>query len=142
MVLQRRDANAQDVAFSVWDRNIQLALYSVAIYLPTACLETGGNVLRGWTHRSWGIACLHAAGGILVALSVLYTSSITKTGGGVRVAGADDGAWERLLRRAAQRGNHVGVFRGDSHRFRVQGRLRRGRGTEEATRGSDLPRQP
>ena len=79
MVLKRRDANAPDVAFSVWDRNVQLALYSVAIYLPTACLETGGNVLRGWTPLVWGIACLHAAGGILVALSVLYTSSITKT---------------------------------------------------------------
>ena len=79
MVLKRRDANAQDVAFSVWDRNVQLALYSVAIYLPTAWLETGGNVLRGWTPLVWGIACLHAAGGILVALSVLYTSSITKT---------------------------------------------------------------
>ena len=65
--------------FSVWDRNIQLALYSIGIYLPIAWFETNGNVLDGWTPLVWGIACLHASGGILVALAVLYTSSITKT---------------------------------------------------------------
>lgn len=65
--------------FSVWDRNIQLALYSIAIYAPMAWVETGGDLLAGWTPLVWGIACLHAAGGILVALSVLYTSSVTKT---------------------------------------------------------------
>ena len=27
--------------FSVWDRNIQLALYSIGIYLPIAWFETG-----------------------------------------------------------------------------------------------------
>ena len=63
----------------MWDRNIQLALYSIAIYAPMAWVETGGDLLAGWTPLVWGIACLHAAGGILVALSVLYTSSVTKT---------------------------------------------------------------
>jgi hypothetical protein len=33
----------------------------------------------------WFISCLHAAGGILVALSVLYSDSVTKT---VAVSGA------------------------------------------------------
>ena len=69
----------QERPFSVWDRNIQLALYSAAMYVPMAWLETGGNVFRGWTPLVWGIACLHASGGILVALSVLYSSSVTKT---------------------------------------------------------------
>ncbi|ACO61146.1 Drug/Metabolite transporter superfamily [Micromonas commoda] len=66
--------------FSVWDRNIQLAMYSIAIYLPMAFLDVGGaNILEGWTPLVWGIACLHASGGVLVALSVLYSSSVTKT---------------------------------------------------------------
>ena len=34
--------------FSVWDRNIQLAMYSIAIYLPMAFLDVGGaNILEG-----------------------------------------------------------------------------------------------
>ena len=65
--------------FSVWDRNVQLALWSSAIYLPAAWLETGGELLRGWTPLVWLIAMLHASGGVLVALSVLYSSSVTKT---------------------------------------------------------------
>lgn len=32
--------------FSVWDRNIQLAIYSIIIYLPAACYETGWQVCR------------------------------------------------------------------------------------------------
>ena len=79
MVLKRRGVALRMSRSRCVGQERQLALYSVAIYLPTACLETGGNVLRGWTPLVWGIACLHAAGGILVALSVLYTSSITKT---------------------------------------------------------------
>jgi solute carrier family 35 (UDP-sugar transporter), member A1/2/3 len=31
---------------SVWDRNIQLALYSILIYLPAAVYETSGDVLQ------------------------------------------------------------------------------------------------
>ena len=55
-------------------------MYSIAIYLPMALLDVGGlNILEGWTPLVWGIACLHASGGVLVALSVLYSSSVTKT---------------------------------------------------------------
>lgn len=91
MVLKRKGAgnggaggsgdgtNVGEFVFSVWDRNIQLSVYSIAIYLPIAWFETNGAVLQGWTPLVWGIACLHASGGILVALAVLYTSSITKT---------------------------------------------------------------
>ena len=73
------EASATEPRFSVWDRNVQLALWSTAIYLPAAWLETGGDVLRGWTPLVWAIALLHASGGVLVALSVLYSSSVTKT---------------------------------------------------------------
>jgi hypothetical protein len=78
-VLKSRARADGGEAFTVWDRNIQLAIYSICIYLPCACYETQGNVLVGWTPLVWLIASLHAAGGILVALSVLYSNSITKT---------------------------------------------------------------
>ena len=58
-------AGAGAPVFSVWDRNIQLAVYSIGIYAPIAWFETGGNLFQGWTPLVWGIACLHATGGIL-----------------------------------------------------------------------------
>ena len=63
----------------VWDRNIQLALCSILIYTPISVYETKGNLFQGWTFLVVVIAALHALGGILVALSVLYSSSVTKT---------------------------------------------------------------
>ena len=63
----------------VWDRNIQLALCSILIYMPISVYETKGNIFQGWTFLVVVIAALHALGGILVALSVLYSSSVTKT---------------------------------------------------------------
>lgn len=63
----------------VWDRNIQLALCSILIYVPISIYETKGNLFQGWTFLVIVIAALHALGGILVALSVLYSSSVTKT---------------------------------------------------------------
>ena len=63
----------------VWDRNIQLGLCSILIYMPISVYETKGNIFQGWTFLVVVIAALHALGGILVALSVLYSSSVTKT---------------------------------------------------------------
>ena len=50
-------------------------------FLTVFCLPTGAfpPTLRGWTPLVWAIAMLHASGGVLVALSVLYSSSVTKT---------------------------------------------------------------
>ena len=39
----------------------------------------GANILGGVDAACVGIACLHASGGVLVALSVLHSSSVTKT---------------------------------------------------------------
>lgn len=64
---------------NVWDRNIQLAIFSIAIYFPSSFIETEGNPFAGFTGMVWFVVFLHAAGGILVALSVLYSNSITKT---------------------------------------------------------------
>lgn len=65
--------------FNVWDRNIQLAVISIVIYFPTATYETNFDLLTGFSPLIWFICLLHAAGGILVALSVLYSDSIAKT---------------------------------------------------------------
>jgi UDP-sugar transporter A1/2/3 len=35
--------------FNVWDRNIQLAFYSIIIYLPSAYTQTNGDILAGFT---------------------------------------------------------------------------------------------
>jgi UDP-sugar transporter A1/2/3 len=50
--------------FNVWDRNIQLAFYSIIIYLPSAIEQTGGDILTGFTplvRPSHTIACQHTA---------------------------------------------------------------------------------
>ena len=60
-----------------WDRNIQLAFYSILIYAPKAAYETKGSLFSGFTPLVWFVSSLHAAGGILVALSVLFTSSVS-----------------------------------------------------------------
>eukprot|EP00656_Telonema_subtile_P026399 TRINITY_DN28371_c0_g1_i2.p1 TRINITY_DN28371_c0_g1~~TRINITY_DN28371_c0_g1_i2.p1 ORF type:complete len:346 (-),score=65.91 TRINITY_DN28371_c0_g1_i2:191-1228(-) len=65
--------------FNVWDRNIQLAVISISIYLPMGIYETQMNLFAGFAPIVWFICFLHAAGGILVALSVLYSDSIAKT---------------------------------------------------------------
>ena len=63
----------------IWDRNVQLALWSILIYFPLALHETEGDILRGWSPLVFSISGLHALGGILVALSILHASSIAKT---------------------------------------------------------------
>ena len=63
----------------VWDRNIQLTLCSICIYTPISIWETKGAIFQGWTPLVLVLAALHSMGGILVTLSVLYSSSITKT---------------------------------------------------------------
>lgn len=64
---------------AIWERNIQLSLWSITIYLPLALSETKGNLLAGWSPIVAMIAVLHAVGGVLVALSIAYTSSMEKT---------------------------------------------------------------
>ena len=68
---------------SVWDRNIQLASCSLALYTPILLREanTSGGVsvmLGSITKNFWIIAALGAGGGILVALSVKHTDSVMK----------------------------------------------------------------
>ncbi|CAN0335782.1 unnamed protein product, partial [Hapterophycus canaliculatus] len=66
------------VNLSVWDRNFQLAMYSIAFYLPPALWEEG-PVFQGWTTNAAILAVLGSAGGLLVALTMKYTDAVLKT---------------------------------------------------------------
>ncbi|KNC86150.1 hypothetical protein SARC_01676, partial [Sphaeroforma arctica JP610] len=68
------------VLLTVWDRNVQLAIYSICIYLPIAMYHSPGyvNVLHGWSGVTCCVAFLGSAGGILVALCIRYTNAVDK----------------------------------------------------------------
>ena len=76
---QEKDFLQTDTSLDIWDRNLQLALWSIAIYVPLSVIEGDGKLLLAPTHIEILISCLHAVGGILVALSILHASSIAKT---------------------------------------------------------------
>lgn len=66
---------------SIWERNFQLALGSVPVYVAFIVFEGGGKagLGGGWSMLSVTVALLGAAGGLLVALSIKYGDSILKT---------------------------------------------------------------
>lgn len=65
----------------IWERNFQLALGSVPIYLAFMLYDAGSTsgYGGGWSPVAWMLALLGAAGGLLVALSIKYGDSILKT---------------------------------------------------------------
>ena len=66
---------------NIWERNFQLALSSVPVYLVFIAGDGGGKAgfLGGWTAVAFLLAFLGAAGGLLVALSIKHGDSILKT---------------------------------------------------------------
>jgi len=66
---------------NIWERNFQLALGSFPVYLAFIAAEGGGQagLFGGWSWMAFMLACLGAAGGLLVALSIKYGDSILKT---------------------------------------------------------------
>mmetsp|Transcript_45428 Transcript_45428/g.119320 ORF Transcript_45428/g.119320 Transcript_45428/m.119320 type:complete len:366 (+) Transcript_45428:99-1196(+) len=67
----------KSTSLSVWERNVQLAGYSLCIYLPMALWEHS-SLLYGWSGLTWIVAFLGALGGILIGLVISYMDSITK----------------------------------------------------------------
>mmetsp|Transcript_11872 Transcript_11872/g.27750 ORF Transcript_11872/g.27750 Transcript_11872/m.27750 type:complete len:492 (+) Transcript_11872:126-1601(+) len=65
----------------IWERNFQLALGSVPVYILFIVGNGGGTAgfLGGWSWLAFLLAGLGAAGGLLVALSIKYGDSILKT---------------------------------------------------------------
>lgn len=63
---------------SLWERNVQLACYSLLIYVPMAFHAHPTSILFGWSWVTWVVAALSALGGILVGLILNYMDSIAK----------------------------------------------------------------
>jgi solute carrier family 35 (UDP-sugar transporter), member A1/2/3 len=65
----------------IWDRNFQLALGSLPVYIMFIVADGGGQAgfLGGWSFLTLLLSGLGAAGGLLVALSIKYGDSILKT---------------------------------------------------------------
>ena len=61
--------------YSVWDRNFQLAFWSMVIYFPWAIYEHPTAPFHGWSAVTVTLALLGAIGGILVALVIKYGPS-------------------------------------------------------------------
>ena len=67
----------KSTSLSLWERNVQLAGYSLMIYVPMA-LSVHANLLYGWSVLTWITAFLGALGGILIGLVINYMDSISK----------------------------------------------------------------
>lgn len=65
--------------YSVWDRNFQLAFWSMVIYLPIMVYDNPNNPFAGWSGTTAVCAAVGALGGVLVALSIKLADSIMKT---------------------------------------------------------------
>ena len=63
---------------TVWDRNLQLAFWSILIYLPWALWEHPTSPLHGWSPVTLLLALLGALGGILVALVIKHADGLAK----------------------------------------------------------------
>ena len=63
---------------TVWDRNLQLAVYSMIIYVPWAIWESPGDPFHGWSPITLMVALLGALGGILVAMVIKYADGLAK----------------------------------------------------------------
>ena len=78
---------ASDDNMTVWDRNFQLALHSIAIYILYHALLPADNNLVGnnnnpfhdFSNVAWALALLSGGGGLLVALTVKIADSVVKT---------------------------------------------------------------
>ncbi|ETO35983.1 hypothetical protein RFI_01080 [Reticulomyxa filosa] len=80
-------------AVSVWDRNIQLAVFSFLLYFPS--LHNDGY-FKNWTAITLIISILGASGGLLVAFSMKYTDAIIKalaTSGAIVLAATGGAIW-------------------------------------------------
>ena len=63
---------------TVWDRNLQLAFWSMLIYCPMALYAHPTNPLHGWSSVTFLLALLGALGGVLVALVIKHADGLAK----------------------------------------------------------------
>ena len=70
-------------SLSLWERNIQLACYSIVIAFFSVVLKDGSRVaergaLSGFSFATFIVVLLQAAGGLLIAVVVKYADNIAK----------------------------------------------------------------
>ncbi len=65
-------------SLTLWERNVQLAVISLLIYVPMAMHAHPAHILTGWTYLTLLVAVLGAIGGILIGLVLKYCDSIIK----------------------------------------------------------------
>ena len=65
--------------YSVWDRNFQLAGWSILIYTPLMIYDNPTNPFNDWTVMAGVCALLGSIGGLLVALTLKHADAIVKT---------------------------------------------------------------
>lgn len=78
---------ASDEKLTVWDRNFQLALHSILLYVFYGCFERNFvspskgpyRPLHDFSMYTWSLVLLGGGGGLLVALTVRVADSIVKT---------------------------------------------------------------
>ncbi|KAL1523077.1 hypothetical protein AB1Y20_018037 [Prymnesium parvum] len=63
---------------TVWDRNLQLAFWSMVVYLPWTLIDHPLNPFFGWSVVTLIVAALGAVGGILVALVIKHADGLAK----------------------------------------------------------------
>jgi UDP-sugar transporter A1/2/3 len=70
-----------DEQFTLWERNVQLGVYSICLYVGMLVYDAAANgkdIGSGWSWVTLIVAMLGAAGGLLVALSLKYADAILK----------------------------------------------------------------
>jgi len=65
-------------SLTVWDRNLQLAFYSMLIYVPWSIYDNPRAPFYGWSRVTLAVALLGALGGILVAMVIKYADGLAK----------------------------------------------------------------
>ena len=71
---------------TIWERNFQLAFYSILLLLLIIIWEVSNNEIefdgtffKGWTINTVMVATIQASGGLLVAATLKYADAILKT---------------------------------------------------------------
>lgn len=69
----------REEVYSVWDRNFQLAMWSILIYLPPMIYHNPTDPFAGWSPTAGLCAVVGGVGGILAAFCLKYADAILKT---------------------------------------------------------------
>jgi UDP-sugar transporter A1/2/3 len=63
---------------TIWDRNFQLALCSIPVYIIIHKLETSSSFFTGWSLIAVALTLISALGGLLVAICLKYADAVLK----------------------------------------------------------------